>query len=65
MKKILIAFILLFSISSYAQIYMAKECQISFFSETPMENIDATNKSSKPILNTNTNDIQIKISNSG
>lgn len=44
-----------------AQIYMAKNCEISLFSASPLENIEATNKAAKPILNTATNDIQVKI----
>lgn len=44
-------------------IYIADSCKISFFSETPVENIDATNKAAKPILNTATGDIQVKIVN--
>ncbi|MCC6691142.1 MAG: YceI family protein [Bacteroidia bacterium] len=44
-----------------AQIYLAKESEISFFSATPMENISAINKAAKPILNTATGDVQVKI----
>ncbi len=44
-----------------AQIYMANNCVISFFSESPLENIEAVNKAAKPIVNTATGDIQIKI----
>lgn len=63
MKKI--ATLVLFLLASknfYAQIYLAKACEISFFSETPLENIDAINKTTKPILNTATGDLQMKIS---
>jgi hypothetical protein len=62
MKKIIIIALLLV-VTSYtkAQIYLAKSCEISFFSEAPMENIKAVNKAAKPIINTSTNDIQIKI----
>lgn len=48
-----------------AQIYMAKTCEISLFSASPLENIEATNKAAKPIMNTATNDIQVKIAMSG
>lgn len=44
-----------------AQIYMANNCTISFFSASPLENIEAENKAAKPIINTATGDIQIKI----
>ncbi len=49
------------SLSMSAQIYMANTCVISFFSESPLENIEAINKAAKPILNTSTSDIQVKI----
>lgn len=44
-----------------AQIYMANNCVISFFSASPLENIEAENKAAKPIINTANGDIQIKI----
>ena len=44
-----------------AQIYMAKTCEISFFSTTPVEDIAAVNKTTKPMLNTTTGDLQMKI----
>jgi hypothetical protein len=44
-----------------AQIYMAKTCEISFFSTTPVEDIAAVNKTTKPMLNTATGDLQMKI----
>ena len=44
-----------------AQIFLAKTCETSFFSSSPLENIAATNKTAKPILNTSTGDLQVKI----
>ncbi len=44
-----------------AQIYMAKSSDISFSAPTPIEDISATNTATKPLLNTATGDIQIKI----
>lgn len=62
MKNIYLSFLgILLSTSMFAQIYIAKECEISFFSEAPLENIAAVNKAAKPILNTSTGDIQTKI----
>ncbi len=62
MKKIiLLSVIALMTQSLAAQIFLAKTCEISFFSQSPLENITAVNKVSKPILNTATNDIQVKI----
>jgi len=65
-KKIfLIALISLGSMMLKAQIYMGKECDISFFSKGPIEDIYAINKTSKPILNTATGDVAIKITIKG
>jgi hypothetical protein len=62
MKKSALSIIaILASISLSAQIYMAKTCEISFFSASPLENIEAVNKAAKPLINTATNDVQIKI----
>ncbi len=63
----LLAFIPLAALaaSMNAQIYMAKDCEISFFSATPVENIQALNKAAKPILNAGTGDIQVRISIQG
>ena len=63
MKKILFSLLAFvgFSHLSISQIYLAKSCEISFFSESPLENIEAVNKAAKPIMNTATGDIQIKI----
>jgi len=62
MKKITIfLFCLAFGSAASAQIYIAKTCVISFFSYAPVENIEATNKACKPIINTATNDVQMKV----
>lgn len=62
MKNLFLSFIgLALSTSMYSQIYIANTCEISFFSEAPLENIEAINKAAKPILNTATGDIQAKI----
>ena len=63
MKKIsiLLIAVVCFCTNSQAQIYMAKNCEISFFSPTPIENITAVNKNTKPLLNTATGDLQMKI----
>jgi len=52
-----------FLVKSEAQIYMADSCRVSFFSKTSMENIEAINSISKPVMSTATGDIQISISN--
>ena len=62
MKKIFFALLLLAAgTSAKAQIYMAKSCEVSFFSAAPLENIEAVNKNARPVLNTSTGDIQVKI----
>lgn len=62
MKHLLMIFAgLVISINVSAQIYMAQNCVISFFSSAPLEDIEAVNKAAKPILNTATGDIQTKI----
>jgi hypothetical protein len=62
MKRILLTLsILTIAAIANAQIYLAKECEIRFFSGSPMENIEAVNKASKPILNALTGDVQAKI----
>ena len=64
-KYILILAVAFFRIPIYGQIYLAKTCEIAFFSASPLENIEAINTSSKPLLNIATNDVQVKISMSG
>jgi hypothetical protein len=64
-KIVLIALISLGSIMMKAQIYMGKTCDISFFSKGPIEDIYAISKSTKPILNTATNEVAIKITIKG
>lgn len=64
-KIILIALISFGSIILKAQIYMGKTCDISFFSKGPIEDIYAINKSTKPILNTATQEVAIKITIKG
>lgn len=63
-KTIIIVLGALFSLNINAQIYTAKTggTSISFYSEAPMENIEAVNKGASIVLKTTTNDIQIGIS---
>jgi|APLak6261678615_1056124.scaffolds.fasta_scaffold00090_18 hypothetical protein len=66
MKKIFLsAFALASATIASAQIYIAKSCEISFFSSSPLENIEAINKNTKPIINTATGDVQMKIAITG
>jgi polyisoprenoid-binding protein YceI len=62
MKKFLFSAALAVTIMpSFGQIYTAKAGQtyISFFSEAPLENIEATNKNATIVLKSSTNEIQI------
>ncbi|MCC6180395.1 MAG: YceI family protein [Bacteroidia bacterium] len=54
MKKLLIISLLLFETKAFSQIYIGEKCTISFFSETVMENIDATNSVTRPVFNNET-----------
>lgn len=51
MKKVLVMCALALGFKGFSQIYVGEKCKISFFSETKMENIDATNSVTKPIFN--------------
>ena len=64
-KAILLLSIAILPLVVNAQIYLAKDCEITFFSQAPMENIEAVNKAAKPILNASTGDIQVKIAIQG
>lgn len=61
MRLFCFAVLLLICISSYAQVYIAKACEITFFSEAPLENIEANNTTAVPVLSTVTKDIQVKV----
>ncbi len=63
MKKLILlsAVVTAFTSEISAQIFMAQAGEASFFSPTPVENITATSKTAKYILNTKTQDIQAKI----
>jgi polyisoprenoid-binding protein YceI len=63
MKKITLVLALFCFISAKSQIYKAKDggTIISFYSKSPLEDIDATNKGAIVVMNTNTNDIQVRV----
>jgi hypothetical protein len=57
-KSILILTFSLIGISGFTQpIYMTRNGQVSFFSKTPMENIDAINNEVNSMINATTGDI--------
>lgn len=64
MKKVLLSITALsLSTTISAQIFMAKTCEVSFFSASPLENIEAIAKAPKTFLNTGTNDVQVQVAN--
>jgi polyisoprenoid-binding protein YceI len=64
MKRAITALTIFLSLSIQAQIYTAKagSTSISFYSEAPLENIEAVNKSASIVLKTTTNEIQMSVS---
>ena len=60
-KLLLLATCVVMANSVFAQIYIAKKCDISFSAPTPIEDISALNTSTKPLLNSATGDLQMKI----
>jgi polyisoprenoid-binding protein YceI len=64
MKQLALAFLLLLTGTSGAQIYTAKagSTAISFYSEAPLENIEALNKSATIVMKASTGDLQIRLS---
>ena len=53
--------ILLFSVSKAQNRFYTKNAKVNFFSETPLEDIDAKNKSSVAILDTKTGTLQFSL----
>ena len=67
MKKItlLLSALMLGGMAIKAQVFMCKETNVTFFSETPMENIEAKNKAVQGAINTKNGQVQIKVLNIG
>ena len=63
MRTILFSLLTAFLLQTNAQIYTAKAgaTTITFFSEAPMENIEAVNKGASIVLRSTTGDIQIRV----
>jgi len=63
MKKIILAITLLLSLNITAQIFTAKTgaTSVSFYSEAPLENIEALNKGAIIVLKASTNEIQVRV----
>jgi hypothetical protein len=63
MKKLIIFIAIIGFLKTTAQIYTAKAgaTAITFYSEAPMENIEALNKGAIIVLKASTNDIQVRV----
>lgn len=62
MKKVILSlFSVLIAAQAYSQIYVSRDCEISFISVTPVEDISAVNKKTIPFINTQNGEIQMKI----
>lgn len=62
MKKILIAFVLMFGMSNaYAQKYMTRTGKVTFFSETGVENIEAFTNEAASAMDASTGDIVFQV----
>lgn len=65
MKRIFLTTLLMSTVAvfhtAHAQLYQAQNGEISFFSKTPLENIDAVSKSVNSIINAATNEIAVQM----
>ena len=61
MKNTLLLALLFIGFQSKAQLFMTTNGEVSIFSKTPMENIDAVNKSVSSIINTATNEVAVQM----
>jgi polyisoprenoid-binding protein YceI len=63
MKKIVVALLLgmLFCVSLYSQTYVTRTGYIRFYSEAPLENIEAVNRQVNSALNTNTGEFVFQV----
>jgi polyisoprenoid-binding protein YceI len=60
-RRIISIFFLFFYFTTDAQQFLAKEGVITFFSEAPMENIDAVNKKVSAVYDSKTNDLVFQL----
>lgn len=61
MKNTLLLALLFVGFQSKAQLYMTTTGEVSFFSKTPMTDIDAVNKSVSSIINSATNEVAVQM----
>ena len=63
MKKLLfvLAAVFAFSMPAFSQRYFTRDARVHFFSSTPMEKIEAVNKSGTAVLDTKTGRMEWKV----
>ena len=62
MRNLILVFGLLFcGLHANGQLYMAQNGEVSFFSKTPLEDIDALNKQVGSIINTTNNEVAVQM----
>jgi polyisoprenoid-binding protein YceI len=61
MKKLILLALLLIGFQTNAQLFITTTGEVSFFSKTPMEDIEALNKNVSSIINTSTNEVAVQM----
>jgi len=62
MKKIIITYLLTcFFLTAFSQTYLTRNGNISFYSHTPLEDVQAQNNEAVSILNASTGDLEFKV----
>jgi polyisoprenoid-binding protein YceI len=61
MKKLFLLALLFIGFHSNAQLFITTTGEVSFFSKTPMEDIEALNKNVSSIINTSTNEVAVQM----
>jgi len=61
MKKLFLLALLFIGFQSNAQLFITTTGEVSFFSKTPMEDIEAVNKNVSSIINTSTNEVAVQM----
>lgn len=62
MRYLIVAFVLIIlEFQANGQLYMAQNGEVSFFSKTPLEDIDALNKLVASIINTDNNEVAVQM----
>ena len=61
MKKLFLLSLLFIGFQSNAQLFITTSGEVSFFSKTPMEDIEALNKNVSSIINTATNEVAVQM----